>query len=85
MQTTYSQENYKNLKDEAAQVQNEFLEQCKVVYAAVAPFISGLKNDSVFDLLITTPGATETSTLKKIDSTEEKAIYVMSLPEFQLQ
>jgi ATP-dependent exoDNAse (exonuclease V) beta subunit len=44
LQTTYSQENYKNLKDEAAQVQNEFLEQCKVVYAAVVPFISGLKN-----------------------------------------
>lgn len=48
-------------------------------------FISGLKNDSVFDLLITTPGATEPTTLKKIDSIEEKAIYIMSLPEFQLQ
>jgi len=44
LNTTYSKENYQQIKNEAIQVQEAFLEECKVVYTAVAPFISGLKN-----------------------------------------
>ncbi len=44
LQTTYSKENYQLIKNEATQVQKAFLEQCKVVYTAVEPFIAGLKN-----------------------------------------
>jgi len=47
-------------------------------------FESGFKNSSVFDLIIHPTSVEEPSVMKQLNSAEEKAIYVMSLPEFQL-
>ena len=40
LQTSYSKENYQQIKDEATQVKSTFLAQCKAVHAPLAPFIS---------------------------------------------
>jgi ATP-dependent exoDNAse (exonuclease V) beta subunit len=40
LQTSYSKENYQQIKDEAQKVKNDFLAQCKEVHATLAPYIS---------------------------------------------
>jgi uncharacterized protein (DUF1800 family) len=45
---------------------------------------SGFKNESVFDLLIHPLSVDEPAALSNMSKADEKAMYVMSLPEFQL-
>jgi hypothetical protein len=47
-------------------------------------FESGFKNLSVFDLIIHPTSVEAPSVMNQLNSAEEKAIYFMSLPEFQL-